>query len=83
MISLDKALTWFIRGWVALVVALNLFSIAAIFIVADSVGAGLSRLWSIFSPYNLTNYFLEVALLSPAIGAALWRDNRRKREQGW
>ncbi len=73
---MDRALTWFIRIWVGLVILFNLVSIVAIFVLAPSFWDGLSRLWEIFSPYNLKNYFLEMLLFSPAIAAEVWRQKR-------
>ena len=33
----------------------------------------------IYSPFNVVNFVAELVLISPAIGAYLWRERRRKR----
>lgn len=76
---MDKALTWFIGIWIAFAAVLNLVAIAGLFLGADNFWHGWLRVSEIYSPFNVINYAMEVALISPAIGAYIWLERRRKR----
>ena len=75
---MDSALTWFIRGWVTLAVIVNVIAIGGIFVEASNFWDGWNRATEIYSPFNLWNVATEIILLSPAIGAYYWREQRRK-----
>jgi hypothetical protein len=73
----DKYLTWFIRIWVGIAILVNLFSIFGLVIAGGSFWMALKSIWEVFNPWNLWNFFAELLLFSPAIGAAAWRRKRR------
>jgi hypothetical protein len=75
---LDKVLTGFTYVWGTLFVAINLIAIASFFYVAPFWEA-LAKIQDIYSPFNIWNWFAEMALLMPLILAAAWRDHRRKK----
>lgn len=75
---MDKALTWFIRIWVGLIVLLNVAAIIGFFATAPSFWAGIARVQETYSPFNVVNWIVEVISLSPALAAMWWRDKRRK-----
>lgn len=75
---MDSALTWFIRIWVALVLAANAFGVFAIF-ATNGFWEGISQIQADFSPYNVANIILQLVLLSPALLAFWWRDRCRAR----
>lgn len=75
--SLDKALTWFIRFWMGLVVILNIIAISGFILVAPTVWAGLAKIQDVYSPFNIWNWLAEFVLLTPALGAMTWRERRR------
>jgi len=79
---MDKALTWFIRLWLGLALLVNLAAVAGLMLTAPGFWAGLGRVAEIYSPFNVINYLAELALLSPALGAYLWREKRRARVAG-
>lgn len=74
---MDKALRWFVTGWVTVVALLNLAAIAGFFLTASSLLEGWLRVTDIYSPYNVFNWIAELVTLSPAIAAELWRQKRR------
>lgn len=76
---MDKALTWFIRIWVALAILVNVIAIAGFIMGAPTIGEGWARVQDIYSPFNVINYILELVLVSPALGAYFWRERRRKK----
>jgi hypothetical protein len=78
---MDRALQWFIRIWVAIAVAVNIIAIAGFFIGAHGFWAGWAKVSEIYSPFNLTNYVVELVLVSPAIGAYWWLERRKKRKR--
>ena len=75
---MDRTLTSFIWVWIALILVVNLFGIAGVFMSEDSDGQALQELQEIYSPFNLVNWLLELAILSPALIAYVWRERRRK-----
>jgi hypothetical protein len=74
---MDRALTNFIWGWITLVLIVNLFGIVGLFMGADSTRQGLQEVAEIYSPFNVINWLLELVILSPALGAYVWRERRR------
>jgi hypothetical protein len=76
---LDRALTWFINGWVGLIVILNIIAIVGMFLLAPTIWAGIAKILATYSPWNPWNLAAEVISLSPAIGAHVWRERRRNR----
>lgn len=77
--TLDRALGWFINGWIALVVLLTFMSFAGTIISAPTIWNGLGAVADELSPYDLKYYFTMALLLSPAILATWWRDRRREK----
>ena len=77
----DKALTWFSNIWIGLVFLLNLVGIIGFFLKAPTFWDGVQKVQDAYNPFGpgLLSTFLNVALLSPAIGAVVWRDKRRKK----
>ena len=72
---LDKALTWFINGWISLVVLLNIIEI-----IIDFHLAAWSFWGSVAEFVGTWNWFTEAVIpLLPAFGAMAWRDRRRKK----
>jgi formate hydrogenlyase subunit 3/multisubunit Na+/H+ antiporter MnhD subunit len=78
--KMDKALEWFIKGWCALAILVNLVAIAGMF-MANGFWGGLGQLQETFSPYNIVNYVMEIVLLSPALLAFWWQERRRAASQ--
>lgn len=76
---MDRILTWFIRCWIAIAVLVNIIAVAGIFFAAHSFSAGLSRLGDIYGPMNPFNWFAELVLVAPAIGAFAWLQRRQRR----
>ena len=74
---MDKALTWFINGWIALAVLVNVVAVVGLFVGAATFWAGWTRVTETYSPFNVANMFMELLLLSPALGAMYWRNRRR------
>lgn len=77
---MDKALTIFIWIWAFIAVAVNVVAIAGFFVTADSFWAGLGRVQDTYSPFNIFNWIAELILISPAIGAVIWRDRCRSKQ---
>lgn len=75
---LDKALLWFIRIWVTLIVLLNLINVFSLFYLHGFLD-GWARVSEIYSPYNFINFIVTVISISPAIGAFYLRERLRKR----
>jgi hypothetical protein len=76
---MNKVLNWFIRGWVALAIGVNVIAVLGFFVGAHSFWAGWQRVADTYGPFNLTNWFAEIVLISPAFGAYLWLEHRKKR----
>ena len=66
----------------ALAVLLNVVGIAGLILTAPTFGDGWALVQDIYSPFNVVNLLAELVLVSPAIGAYLWRERRRKRTFG-
>lgn len=78
---LDKALTWFINGWTALIVLFNALIMLALIIFAPLQGflTVLGDLLSIH--YWITDWMMPML---PAFAAIAWRERRRKhRGEPW
>jgi hypothetical protein len=76
---MDTVLTWFARGWAALVLFANLVAVIGFIVGAPTLREGLTRIADTYSPFNLINLAVEVVVLSPAIAVVYWRDRRRAR----
>jgi hypothetical protein len=76
---MDRALSVFIYIWVGVFVILNLIGIIGQFYLTGFSG-GVSYIQEIYSPFNIINYFFMVITLSPAIGAYIWLEKRRKKK---
>lgn len=80
---LDRILTWFAYAWGSFFAALAVLDIAWIIWTAPSLWLGLlaaQAKW--FDPFNIIHWLAELIVLSPAIGAILWRDRRRRLRGG-
>jgi hypothetical protein len=75
---MDRALTIFIYLWGGLILLANVLGIIAQFWL-HGFGAGISYVQEIYSPFNVVNYAVTLAMLSPAIGAYCWREKRREK----
>lgn len=71
---MDKTLTWFANAWIAFAVLINLVAIYGLW-----MAQGWSKVQEIYSPFNIINFVFELLLLSPALGALYWRDQRRRK----
>jgi hypothetical protein len=74
---MDKALTWFIRVWLVLVLLANVAAVVGFFLGTATVWDGWMKVKETYSPFNIANFVMEMAVLSPALGAMYWRDRRR------
>jgi hypothetical protein len=74
---MDKALSWFISGWVTFAALVNLVAIAGMYITHGLVGGWL-QMTEVYSPFNLWNWASEVILLSPGIAAVYWKERRER-----
>lgn len=74
---MDKALTWFINCWVALFILANVVAVVGLFVGAKSFWDGWTQVTETYNPFNVGNYIVELAVLSPALGAMYWRNKRR------
>jgi hypothetical protein len=68
---MDTALTWFIRIWIVIGVALNV--VAAGLGMNDAAWKALE----IVKPFSIVNVAAEVVVFAPAIFAYIWREKRR------
>lgn len=75
---MNRFLAGFVRVWAGLVIILNLTSVAGTFL-ADDFWTAVDNVQTWYSPFNILNLLLNVALFSPAIGAYVWLNRRRKR----
>lgn len=80
--TLDKALSWFVVGWLWVVVILTLMSFTGTVISAPSIWTGLLRVRDELNPFNFRYYFTMILLLSPALLAMWWRDKRQQKRPG-
>jgi uncharacterized membrane protein len=76
---LDRILTWFANGWIVLFFVFNAISILSLLFLAPSFLDGFTEVRGIYGPFNVWNWAVEIALISPAFVALAWRDRRRKR----
>ena len=76
---MDKALTWFIKGWILLAVLVNVAAVVGFFIGAATLRDGWTPVADTYGPGNVANLFAEILLLSLAFAAMYWRDKRRTR----
>lgn len=76
---LDRALTGFIYVWAAVAILLNIFAIVGFIIGAPDGWAAWREIRETYSPFNVGNWLSEAVLVSPAIGAYMWREKRRVR----
>jgi len=78
---MDKALLWFARIWVTLVIVANLLAVVGLFVGAASFSEWWSRVQKTYSPSNISNVLVElIAALSPGLAAYYWHDRRQKRK---
>lgn len=76
---MDRALTIFIYVWVGLFVLANVLGIIGQFYLHGFSG-GITYIQEVYSPYNVINFIVSIASLSPAIGAYYWREKRRAKQ---
>ena len=70
---------WAAHLWVGVAAGFILVSCAGTMVQAGSLGAGVSKLWEIWSPFNLWNVFACFVLIAPAIGLHAASDRLRER----
>jgi hypothetical protein len=66
---MDTVLTWFIRMWIGIGVALN--------VAAAGLVIGVWKELEIFRPFSVANLVAQVIVFSPAVLAYTWREKRR------
>jgi len=76
---MDKALLWFARIWVTLVIVANLLAVVRLFVGAANFSEWWSRVQETYSPSNISNVLVELIALSPGLAAYYWDDRRQKR----
>ena len=76
-----RFLKTFAYVWGGLVVVANLVGIAGAFIGSDSFWEAVGLIQSWYSPFNFLNLLLNVALISPAIGAYMLAERLADRRQ--
>lgn len=57
---------------------MSLMDRALLWFVRIWVGVAIDRVADLYSPFNLINWLMEVVLISPALGAYAWLEQRRK-----
>ena len=77
--AMDKALNWFIKIWIGLVILLDLLALAVYFKLEGFWG-GLANLQEVQGPFSIYNIITQMVLLSPAMLAWWWRDKRRAKK---
>jgi len=60
---------------------LNVAAVIGFFVGAVTFRDGWARVADTYGPDNVANLFMELLLLSPALGAVYWRDRRRVKER--
>jgi len=76
---MDKVLTWFAGVWIGLAVIVNTVAMIGMIWTAQTLWTGIAKIQETYSPFNYWNWFAEIVLISPAIGAMVWREKRRRR----
>jgi len=75
-------LNWFLRlfinVWLGLFLALQVIRFVGIMLRAPSIWIGISDVLDTFSPYNGVHFTAMVIAVSPALGAFLWLERRRR-----
>lgn len=72
---------WIAHLWVIVAAGVILLSCAGTLIGAESLWAGVTKLWEIWSPFNLWNAFACLVLIAPAIGLYTLSDWFEKRDE--
>ena len=70
---------WVAHLWVGIAAGIILVSCAGTIVQAGSLGAGVGKLWEIWSPFNPWNVFACFVLIAPAIGLHAVSDRLRER----
>jgi hypothetical protein len=78
----DKALRWFANVWIGLVVLVNVIAIGVVVIGAPTLWAGIASLAENYSPFNVTNWVVQLLALSPGLVAITWLHRRLKHPWG-
>ena len=73
---MDRVLRWFIKIWVGIAILVNVMAITGMFMKSGFWG-GISQVQDTYSPFNLINWIMELALLSPALLALWWLERRK------
>ena len=74
----DKALMWFANVWIGLIVVVNVIAIGVIVLGAPTLWAGIASLAENYSPFNVTNWVVQLLALSPGLVAITWLHRRLK-----
>ena len=75
---MNKFLLMFCYIWAGIVVILNLLGIAGMALTTNTLEEFIKWLQETYSPFNLWNWGLNLLLLSPALGAYIWKEKRKR-----
>ena len=67
-------LHWFIKIWIAFIVLLVLISIFGTYTRTQSIPMTIEWLQYTFSPFNIVNFLVVLAFLSPVFIADKWKE---------
>jgi hypothetical protein len=70
---------WAAHLWVGIAAGIILVSCAGTLVQAESLGAGVGKLWEVWNPFNPWNVFACFLLIAPAIGLHAVSDRLRER----
>lgn len=79
MFTLNRVLGWFIGTWLALAIVVNALAVIYLLTEAPNVLGGWRGVARLYSPFHPITYFIELLLISPALGAYVWLGQRRNR----
>jgi hypothetical protein len=65
---------WYL--YLVLVIYMVIAPIGIVFFDPAGVGSGLSRLWSIYSPFNFLNWLTLMAFMLPGVLLMAWTEKR-------
>ena len=74
----DKALMWFAKVWICIVIVLNVIAVTGLLATAPSLWIGVVRLSEAYNPSNVRNLAAQLVALSPALVAMAWLHRRLK-----
>ena len=69
-----RLLRWFGIAWLGLVALLVVISMVSMLVFADSLWQGIRQIQDTWSPFNVANFVVTVAIAAPGFGA-LWLED--------